>query len=440
MTFPVLEYADRVWRGEATLEDYHSGALRRHGVLDVAPDVGLWPAFGNVFPLRTGDGLVLFDTGAAATANAMHSAVRAWSPEPLRHAVYSHGHVDHVFGVGPFDEEAERRGLPRPVVVAHEAVPRRFARYRLTAGYNEWINRRQFGLADFHWPREYREPDTTYRSSTEITCGDLTLHLHHARGETDDHTFAHLPEHRILFCGDLFIWVAPNAGNPQKVQRYPAEWAEALRTMAGMGAELLLPGHGLPVQGAERIRTALTDAAAYLESLVEQTLALMNQGAPLEEILHSVRVPEELAAKPYLQARYDEPEFIVRNVWRLYGGWYDGDPAHLKPAPADRVAEALADLAGGSGVLAERARRAVAEGDLRLACHLAQWAARADPEDPGVQRVRAEVFAARAEAETSVMARGVYGWAAAESRSGLSGDDVLTEVHRANEGRNRWAF
>lgn len=65
----------------------------------------------------------------------------------------------------------------------------------------------------------------------------------------------------MLCCGDLFIWASPNAGNPQKVQRYPREWAEALRRMATLGVEYLLPGHGMPVIGADRIRQALGDTA-----------------------------------------------------------------------------------------------------------------------------------------------------------------------------------
>jgi alkyl sulfatase BDS1-like metallo-beta-lactamase superfamily hydrolase len=63
-------------------------------------------------------------------------------------------------------------------------------------------------------------------------------------------------------------------------------------------------------------------------------------------------------AKPYLQPVYDEPEFIVRNVWRLYGGWYDGNPARLKPAPDAVLATALAELAGGAAALADRAQAA----------------------------------------------------------------------------------
>ena len=38
-------------------------------------------------------------------------------------------------------------------------------------------------------------------------------------------------ERGYLFTGDLVIWQAPNCGNPQKVQRFPAEWAAALRAM-----------------------------------------------------------------------------------------------------------------------------------------------------------------------------------------------------------------
>ncbi|SDJ59917.1 Alkyl sulfatase dimerisation [Nonomuraea maritima] len=76
----------------------------------------------------------------------------------------------------------------------------------------------------------------------------------------------------------------------------------------------------------------------------------------------------------------------------------------------------MADLAGGPAALADAALRALAEGDERLAGHLAEMAALAAPDDPGVHRVRAEVFAARAAGELSLMAKGVFTWAAAESR------------------------
>jgi alkyl sulfatase BDS1-like metallo-beta-lactamase superfamily hydrolase len=232
--------------------------------------------------------------------------------------------------------------------------------------------------------------------------------LRHARGETDDHLWAHVPELDMVLCGDLFIWNAPNCGNPQKAQRYPAEWAAALRAMAEFGAALLVPGHGPPVVGADRVREALTATAEYLESLLDQTLELMNRGARLDEIIHTVTVPPRLAEKPYLRPAYDEPEFIVRNIWRLYGGWWDGDPASLKPAPPDRLATVLAELCGGAHTLAERAARALTDGEPRVAARLAELAIQAAPTDETVHAMHRTVFAALADAATSTMARGIY--------------------------------
>ena len=211
-------------------------------------------------------------------------------------------------------------------------VAARFDRYRATADYNALINARSSRFPPA-WPTDDDITDTTYDMAHRLEVGDVTLELTHARGETDDHTWIWWPARRILFTGDLFFWVSPNAGNPQKVQRYAAEWASALRTMAAHGAETLVPGHGAPIFGADRVRAALGDTAEWLEFLVHETLARMNAGVSLATILAEVRPPAHLAERPYLQPIYDEPEFVVRNVWRLYGGWYDGNPSHLKPAP-----------------------------------------------------------------------------------------------------------
>jgi alkyl sulfatase BDS1-like metallo-beta-lactamase superfamily hydrolase len=380
--------------------------------VEVGQGTAFLHSFANVSAFATDDGLVLVDTGSPMTAAAVHGAIRGWSDAPLRLAVFSHGHIDHVFGVSPFDDEATARGEPPPRVMAHEAVPARFERYRLTAGWNAAINRRQFRVPNLEWPTEFREPDEVYADERTATVGDERFELHHARGETDDHTWVWVPGRRVLCTGDLFIWALPNAGNPQKVQRYPREWAEALRTMAGLGAEVLLPGHGVPVVGADRVRPALDDTAELLEHLHDRTVDLMNSGATLDEILHSVRVPDRLAEKPYLRPVYDDPEFVVRNVWRLYGGWWDGNPATLKPAPEGAVADELAELVGGAGRLAERAGELAAAGDLRLAGHLIEWARLADTEDEAVSAAYRAILSSRAEAEPSTMAKGIFGDAA----------------------------
>ena len=379
-------------------------------LVEVADGVAFLPSFANVTTVRADGELVLIDTGSPLTAGIVHEQVRGWSRSRVGTAIYTHGHIDHVFGIAPFETESPVR------VIAHENVPARFDRYRKTAGYNAVINRRQFRLPELEWPTEYRYPDDTYRDDLSLEIGGRRFELHHGKGETDDATWVLLPDTKVLCCGDFFIWAAPNAGNPQKVQRYPAEWALALRAMATLDAEVLLPGHGVPIVGTTRVRTALEDTAELLESLVEQTLQLINAGAPLDSVLHTVKTPEHLASKPYLRATYDEPEFIVRNVWRLYAGWFDGDPSSLKPAPQGALALELADLAGGAATIAARARDVAAQGDLRLACGLVEIAFKAAPNDSSVRAARADIYARRAEMEPSTMAKGIYSWAAEEAR------------------------
>ena len=411
----VLETADRLWRGELSIGDHHPITFMGE-LAEVTDDVAFVPSFANVSAFSTSDGLLLVDTGSQFMARKVHEQIRGWRSDRLNTAVYSHGHIDHVFGVPVFEEEASEKGWGAPRVIAHEALPKRFDRYILTAGYNEVINQRQFQAAGLRWPTEYRYPDETYEDRRDVEVGGVRFELHHARGETDDHTWTWVPEQRVLCCGDLFIWASPNAGNPQKVQRYPKEWANALREMIALAPEVLLPGHGFPIVGADRVREALTDTAEMLDHLHDRTVEMMNAGARLDEIIHTVEAPAHLLAKPYLRPIYDEPEFVVRNVWRLYGGWYDGNPANLKPASDAALASELASLAGGADRLATRARELADAGELRLACHLAEMASLAAPDDPAVHAARADVYEARVAAEASVMSKGVYSWAASESK------------------------
>jgi alkyl sulfatase BDS1-like metallo-beta-lactamase superfamily hydrolase len=425
MSSDVLTVADRLWRGEVSTATMHP-VDHIGGFVEITDGVWFAPSFANVSAFDTGDGLVLVDTGSLPLAGVVHDDIRRWSASRLNTAVYSHGHIDHVFGVPVWETEAEEQGWARPQVIAHHALPARFDRYIFTAGYNTIINRRQFGFKDLNWPTTYRYPDHTYHDTMDLSVGGVEFALRHEKGETDDHTITWQADTKVLCCGDLFIWASPNAGNPQKVQRYPREWAQALRRMLLLDAEFLLPGHGLPVVGAERVRQALTDTADLLDSLVDQTLAVMNAGGRLDDAIHSVRPPADLEERPYLRPVYDEPEFVVHTVWRQYGGWWDGNPATLKPAAERALATELAQLAGGPGVLAERSLELLAQANealeaeesekaLRLAGHLAESAWLAQPDDGAVQRARQQVFTARAQRATSTMARGVFNWAANES-------------------------
>lgn len=417
----VRKLAERAWQGELKGTQVHPGEALV-GFEELESDLGFMSAFSNVGVLKTDDGLVFLDTSSHFHAARLHEEVRRWTGQRVHTAIYTHGHVDHVFGLRPFEEEARERGEAPTRVIAHEACSERFDRYRLTRGYNGIINQRQFGFDKPVFPGRFRYPDETLRNHQSVEVGGREIRLFHDKGETDDHLWAWLPDRKAIYTGDLFIWASPNCGNPQKAQRYPREWAAALRRMVDLEAEILMPGHGPVIFGAERVRQALSEAATLLETLLDQTLALMNEGARLDEILHAVQMPEELLARPWLRPVYDDPRFIVRNLWRLYGGWYDGNPAHLLPAPEAEVAGALAELAGGAATLAARAEHEAGTGRLDIAAHLIEFATQAAPDDERIHALRARIYRERRDAERSLMSKGIFGAAARDSEARLPAD------------------
>jgi alkyl sulfatase BDS1-like metallo-beta-lactamase superfamily hydrolase len=391
-------------------------------ITELADNLAIVESFSHSVVWDTGDGLMCFDASGAGSGEAVVNSIRSWRNDAITSLVYTHGHADHIGGSVAFAHDAQSRGLPNPRVIGHENVSKRMDRYSTTNGLNVRINRRQFGgIKSDMKPNsgnmrealaldegaQYFIPPATLRP-------DKLVEFHHARGETDDHLWGWIPEKKWIFTGDFVIWNYPNAGNPQKVQRYALEWAQALRKMISQGPELLLPAHGLPIEGKARIATVLDDIATSLESLVMQVIDMMNTGETLDTIIHSVKVPQSILDKPYMRPFYDEPEFVVRNIWRLYGGWWDGAASRLKPAPDAVVAQELAALAGGAKVLMNRALE-IADSDLRLACHLADLAGWAEPENAGIHANRAAIYDKRRRSELSLMSKGIYKSASRES-------------------------
>lgn len=376
----------------------------------------------NVTAFRTDAGLLICDSGSVESAPLVHQALREWAPaEPVHTIVLTHGHFDHVNGVALYVQEARERGLPAPRLIAHENAVARFHRYTETAAHNARINRRQYTRTEFPWPTTYPQPDILVRDQLDFMVGSSRFELRHGKGETDDHLWLWDSARKAVVAGDFVIWASPNAGNPQKVQRYAAGWAAALRAMLERRPEVVVGGHGPILEGWDIVQPYLEDTATWLQSLHDQTIRLLNGGAKLDEILDRVRPPAELKDKPYLQPNYDDPEFVVRNIARLVGGWWDGNPANLKPARDADLAAELCALAGGPAVMAARAKALAAEGRLRLAGHLAEFAVLGGG-GKTAHDIRTEVNMARAALEPSQMAKGIFKEAAEESRNAARTD------------------
>jgi glyoxylase-like metal-dependent hydrolase (beta-lactamase superfamily II) len=342
----------------------------------------------NAVLFETDAGLVLVDTGMAPAGPALLAAIRQVSDRPLHTIVYTHGHVDHAYGTWALMEAGET-----PEIIAHERLPKRFERYiRLRGSIARYMSQPPEQLParrdDLVWPTR------TFRDRLELEIGGETFVLVHHPAETDDQLYVWVPGRGVLASADYYQGFLPNAGNGKRPQRYVEEWAGALREMADLKPRILLPAHGEAVDDPAAIREELLVLAEALEFIVAHTVAGLNEGLRQDQVFQTLELPARLAAHPTLRAQYVTARDISKMIIRRYTGWWDDLPSHWSPAPLEAQAAAIAGLAGGIDALVAAARAALA-GDVQLACHLADWAWLAAPDDASVQQLVLDAYLAR---------------------------------------------
>lgn len=374
-------------------------------------DIIMVAGFGNTGIVITGEGVVVVDIPMGNRAGQrIVEEIRKRTRAPIHSIIYTHGHLDHTWGVAPLLSDAQEKGHPKPTIIAHELVPRRFDRYQRLRGQHVHINRIQFAIPEGAQvlPLQFSYPDITYSDAMQFRLGDLTFELYHYIGETDDGTWVWIPERKAALVGDLLIGGCPNVGNPFKVQRYNPEWAEALERVAGKNPDFVIPGHG-PVLRGEEAREVCLDTAKYLRYIEDEVVRLLNEGCWIEEILERVKIPEDLASKPWLAPIYGHPTFMIHGVERRYAGWYNGNPSELFPSRSSEIAAEVVRV-GGIEPLLQRVRELQQEGSHQLALHLADFIIKGAKDASKRQEallLKAELLDAKADAEPSFIARNI---------------------------------
>jgi glyoxylase-like metal-dependent hydrolase (beta-lactamase superfamily II) len=329
---------------------------------------------GNVGYVYNDEGVVMIDTGTPQVfGDHAVKELRRFTEAPIRAVIYTHGHIDHAFNLGPVLADAKARGYPRPQVIAQRRILARFARYQRLREHTTYINRINFGTPpDTVIVPEFFYPDTLMDDGLAFRMGDVTVELRSGMGETDDAVWVWVPERRLLFPGDFLLWCFPNIGNPFKVQRYVEGWALALEEMAALKPAAAGPGHGPAVVGEAQVREMLLETARALRYLHDEVVRRLNAEQSFEQIVAEVDLPPELKAKPYLAPIYGCPTYTVHAIIQEYAGWYDYNPSHLHPSRTEEIAAEVVALAGGAEALLARARE-LTEDNPQLALHLVDY-------------------------------------------------------------------
>ena len=358
-------------------------------------------ALGGVQMVITDDGLVIVDTTESReAATEILAEFREITDKPIRYIIYTHGHIDHVYGSPVFMEEGTE------VIATKDAVSFLEKDFGWLADFQNRSRRIQFGdiAEDFALKRTYKSPvripdyaktddfvmpTITFDDRYSFTLGGKTFELYHTTGETPDHLMVWLPDEKALFCGDLYYLSFPNLHTPMLEPRPVKGWYESLDRMVELKPEYLIPGHTEAVIGTDQVRDVLTAHSRAIRLVYEQTIACINKGLTVEEAVEMVRLPEDLAQRPHLQENYGRVDWSVRGIYQAETGWYDGRGTGLSPLPPGYLSSELTSLVGGADKILARAIELQKGGAHQIACELCDVVIWANPKDKLARIVKA---------------------------------------------------
>jgi glyoxylase-like metal-dependent hydrolase (beta-lactamase superfamily II) len=151
-------------------------------------------------------------------------------------------------------------------------------------------------------------PNLTFDNTMTIDRGGRELHLMYlGRGHTDTDVVTFLPRERIVSTGDLMESVISYMGDS-----YPEEWIATLEKLKTLDFDTVLPGHGVPFKGKERI-TAFQE---YLRDLIAQTNSFRRQGLSAEEAAQKVDLTRHSTVFPQIRAAGVDAA-ATRRIYRI---------------------------------------------------------------------------------------------------------------------------
>jgi len=341
------------------------------------------PGVSNVYLIRTAAGDIQLNAGMGVEAPTHKAELAPIRSGPLPYLILTQGHVDHVGGVSQLR-------APETQVIAQRNNPACQEDDRRIAGRRSrqsamWFPRQTRALEEqSERPsavvQDTPTPDITFDDRYDFELGGLKVELLSVPGgETIDSLAVHLPQHRIVFSGNMFGPLFPHFPNLYTIRgdkyRFVDPYLWSLRRVRALEPKMLVTGHFEPIVGKELIGACLDRLDAAVDYVHRATLDGLNAGKDIFALMRDVQLPDEL----YVGQGYGKVSWCVRTMLEQYMGWFRADvTSELYPTRPSEIWGELVEMAGIEAVVA-RGRKKLEAGDPEKALLFAETALAADP-------------------------------------------------------------
>jgi glyoxylase-like metal-dependent hydrolase (beta-lactamase superfamily II) len=268
-------------------------------VLKVQRSVYMLPTGSANITVQSGDdGLLLVDTGTAATAPAVAAAIQTISTRPINVIVNTHFDADHTGGNLTL---IKLRGPQAVRVMGYEST------------FNRMID--AAAVANSNIPRDALPTSTYFTPTRDFFLNGEAIVLHHVEGHTDGDTLVHFRGSDVVSTGDVFTpdrYPVVDLANGGSVNGVIAALNRILEITVPAkfqeGGTYVIPGHGRLCDEADVVeyRDMVTIVRDRVQELLKKKMTLA----------------QVKMARPSLDydPDYGSPDAFIETTFRSLGG------------------------------------------------------------------------------------------------------------------------
>ena len=227
----------------------------------------------NFVLVADGQNVTMVDSGYPKDRDLVDAAVAkiGRSLSDVRAVVLTHGHVDHKGSAERLrrDHQIPAHCHADEAPIALGEIKQQISTFELRRAWRPKIFRFAFhAIRNGGLQPEHLTEVATFADGDKLDVPGHPIVVH-TPGHTQGHAALHLPEHGVLISGDALItidlWDHDRRG-PQMIRRqFNHDHQQAIRSLdrlAGLAANVLLPGHGqlwrgTPAEAVDKARQAL---------------------------------------------------------------------------------------------------------------------------------------------------------------------------------------